>query len=218
MSQFSRIKHCHRLVRDGFPSNLNLRIHRALSWLQRAELAEDTDSRFIFLWIAFNAAYAHEIDDSVRLSEQETFRSFLDKLCQLDVDNRMNDLIWHEFSGGIRILLNNQYVFQGFWDYQNGKISKAMCEERFTKARQAAQTALASGDSPTLLSVIFTRIYTLRNQIMHGGATWNSQVNRSQLQDCTNLMGKLVPLIIELMMDNPNTIWGEPCYPVIDGV
>ena len=45
----------HRAVRDRYPPDLNLRIHRALSWLKRAEMAEDDDGRFIFLWIAFNA-------------------------------------------------------------------------------------------------------------------------------------------------------------------
>jgi hypothetical protein len=28
-------------------------------------------------------------------------------------------------------------------------------------------------------------------------------------------MGKLVPVIVELMLDNPQTIWGEAVYPVI---
>ena len=43
----------------GGGPGLSLRLHRALSWLNRAEqLADDPDSQFIFLWIAFNAAYA----------------------------------------------------------------------------------------------------------------------------------------------------------------
>lgn len=47
-----------RAERDSYPENLSLRVHRALSWLDRAEQDDDPDSRFIFLWIAFNAAYA----------------------------------------------------------------------------------------------------------------------------------------------------------------
>ena len=35
--------------------------HRAISWIGRAEACgADDDARFIFLWIAFNAAYADE--------------------------------------------------------------------------------------------------------------------------------------------------------------
>lgn len=47
------------------------------------------------------------------------------------------------------------------------------------------------------------------------GATWNGRVNRDQLRDCCNLLGKLVPLIIQIMLDNPDTLWGDANYPVI---
>lgn len=86
---------------------------------------------------------------------------------------------------------------------------------RFAKGKHAAQTALASGNSPQLLGVVFNRLYTLRNQLIHGGATWNGSVNRKQLSDCVQLLGKLVPVIIELMIENPNSLWGDACYPVI---
>ena len=59
------------------------------------------------------------------------------------------------------------------------------------------------------------RIYTLRNQLIHGGATWNSKVNRAQVQDCANLMGKLVPVIVDIMMSHPMAVWGDACYPVV---
>ena len=35
---------------------MGLRAHRSISWIGRAEAAED-DARLIFLWIAFNAAH-----------------------------------------------------------------------------------------------------------------------------------------------------------------
>lgn len=210
------LKDRHRQVRDAEHPNLRLRLHRALSWLDRAEQANDLDGNFIFLWIAFNAAYATEIDEQYRLSEQETFKAFLEKLCLLDQEKRIDALVWQEFSGSIRILLDNPYVFQSFWDHQNGRIDEATWKARFTSGKRAAQQALASGNTPALLGVIFNRLYTLRNQLMHGGATWNGAVNRDQMRDCTNLLSKLVPLIIELMMDNPDTLWGDACYPVVE--
>ncbi len=60
---FDELKAKHRQVRETYPENLNLRIHRTLSWLKAAEYVDDPDQRFIFLWIAFNAAYATEVDD-----------------------------------------------------------------------------------------------------------------------------------------------------------
>ncbi len=212
---FKELKQRHRQEREAQHANLRLRIHRALSWLDRAEQAEDLDGRFIFLWIAFNAAYATDIDEQQRLSEQATFKAFLEKLCMLDDSKRIDALVWREFSGSIRVLLDNPYVFQSFWDHQSGKIDEDTWKQRFASGRKAAQHALMSGNTPTLLGVLFNRLYTLRNQLIHGGATWNGSVNREQLRDCTSLLGKLVPLIIELMMDSADTLWGDACYPVV---
>lgn len=215
--QYDTLKQRHHRVRNRHPVNLTLRIHRALSWLQRAEQADDLDGRFIFLWIAFNAAYAQEIGVSDKLSEQAAFKVFLEKLCVLDKDKRIDSLVWKEFSGSIRSLLDNPYVFETFWQFQRGWIGEAEWKARFASGRKAAQYALSNGDTPRLLGVVFNRIYTLRNQLMHGGATWGGAVNRAQVRDCGQLLGKLVPLVIELMMDSPDTPWGDACYPVVDG-
>lgn len=174
------------------------------------------DGRFIFLWIAFNAAYAQELDDRERTSDKAAFRAFLQKLCDLDTGKRIDDLIWKEFSGSVRTLLDNPYVFHLFWEFQRGCIDEGEWKVRFAGAKKSAQSALASGNTPVLLSVVFDRLYTLRNQLIHGGATWGGKVNRNQIRDCTRLLGKLVPVIIALMMDNPNTVWGDAVYPVVD--
>jgi len=213
---YERLKERHRAERDAWHPNLSLRVHRALSWLDRAEqLSEDPDGRFLFLWIAFNAAYATEIDERFRLSEQETFRAFLAKLVELDSAGRIAGLVWTEFPNSIRVLLDNKYVFQDFWNCRNGSLSEDEWKRRFAGAKKAAKAALAAHDTVTVLAVVLSRIYTLRNQLIHGGATWGSSVNREQLRDCVNLMGKLVPLVIEIMMDNPATLWGDACYPVV---
>ncbi|MEX9757059.1 hypothetical protein AB7W88_16565 [Providencia vermicola] len=212
---FKELKSRHRLLRKSLPDNLNLRVHRALSWLQRAEMADDIDGRFIFLWIAFNAAYACEIDERWRLSEQETFREFLDKLCLLDTTKQIDHLVWQEFSNSIRILLDTPFVLQGFWDFHRGKITESEWKERLSQGKRIASQALSSGNTPQLLSVIFNRLYTVRNQLIHGGATWNSSINRAQLKDCTKLLYKLIIVLIDLMMSNPDALWGEVCYPIV---
>jgi len=206
-----------RLERDAWPTNLALRVHRALSWLDRAEQCEDDDGRFIFLWIAFNAAYANEVGDRERDHEQKVFGKFLKKLVDLDRGDVLYELLWNEFSGSVRVLLDNHYVYQPFWDYHNGLPETGDWKERFDRAKAAAQKALAGHDTVTVLAIVLSRMYTLRNQLIHGGATWNSGVNRDQLRDCTAFLGKLVPFIIQLMMDHPETLWGDACYPVVEG-
>lgn len=212
---YAELKARHRAERDQQHPNLSLRIHRALSWLQRAEQAEDLDGRFIFLWIAFNAAYATEINDEYRGSERSCFSSFLEKLVSLDRERRLEMLTWEEFPRSIRVLLNNRYVYQAFWDYQRGKIYREEWEQSSERGKQAAQVALGRQDTATVLSIALSRIYTLRNQLVHGGATWNSAVNRSQVRDCVALMERLVPTVLTIMMGHPDTLWGDACYPVV---
>jgi hypothetical protein len=216
---FERLKDRHRAERGPWHPNLSLRVHRALSWLNRAEQLDeqhDLDGQFIVLWIAFNAAYATDIDEKYRESEQQTFRGFLDKLTELDKGKKRFDaLVWTEFPKSIRVLLDNRYVFADFWYWQNGSLSEAEFQAKFAAANRAAHVALGRQDTVTVLSIVLSRIYVLRNQLVHGGATWGSSVNREQLRDCTNFMAKLVPLVIEVMMDHPETLWGEGCYPVV---
>lgn len=210
------LKARHRAEREGHPPNLSLRVHRALSWLNRAEqLEDDPDTQFILLWISFNAAYATEIDERYRLSEQAHFREFVGKLVALDTKKRFQALVWNEFSGSIRVLLDNPYVFHDFWSHHRGEIEAVEWQRRFDAAKKAAHQALARQDTETVLVIALSRIYVLRNQIMHGGATWNSSVNRDQVRDCGRLLAKLVPLILEVMLDNPGTLWGDACFPVI---
>ena len=215
---YETLKARHRELRDGFEQSLSLRVHRALSWLQRAEKeTADPDAQFIFLWIAFNAAYANEIPADLAVApEQSRFQQFLRRLVEVDREKLLYKLIWEQFPGPIRVLIDNPYVFKPFWRFQNAEISQAEWESAFGRAHSAALRALSNGDSYTVLSIVFQRLYVLRNQIMHGGSTWNSSVNRAQVTDGANIMGHLVPMIILLLMQHPEEEWGTPAYPVVE--
>ena len=82
--------------------------------------------------------------------------------------------------------------------------------------QRAINGAIARKDTAKILSVLFDRLYVLRNQLIHGGATWNSSVNRSQVKDGAAVLDVLLPIFIDLLMNNPNNDWGTPYYPVVD--
>ena len=116
------LKAHHRETRDKFPEALSLRVHRALSWLNRAEQeTEDIDAKFIFLWVAFNAAYANEIPNRRNFPERVLFQGFLERLIESDSEQLLYSLVWDQFPGSIRLLIDNKYVFQPFWDHHNGQ-------------------------------------------------------------------------------------------------
>lgn len=209
-----------RDLRDGFPTPLTLRVHRSLSWLRRAELeGDDEDVRFILLWIGFNAAYAGDVaqasgQDGRR--ERDAFLEFFRTLVRFDARHRIYDMVWSRFPQEIRLLLNNRYVFAPFWLHHNGVVGYTNWEERLEGARRQVNRALAEHDTATLLSLLFDRLYVLRNQLVHGGGTWNSAINRAQVRDGAALLGCLLPIFVDLMMDNPAHEWAMPHYPVVD--
>ena len=212
---FKELKARQRKERDGHSESVALRVHRALSWLGRAEAERnDPDAQFIFLWIAFNAAYAAG-NDEADMTERRAFHTFLRTLLKLDSRGRFGYLVWQEYSNSIRVLLANPYVFADFWHHHAGKLGAAEWNARFKSSRRAAELALAANDTLQVLSIVLGRLYVLRNQLLHGGATWNSGVNREQVRDCAKLLGKLVPAVIEVMMDHPARDWGPARYPVI---
>lgn len=217
MYTFDNLKTLHRQHREHFPVDLNLRVHRALSWLKRAEAEEnDPDAQFIFLWIAFNAAYANEYAQRRTFSEQRQFLEFIDKLLKLDSQKQLQLLVWQQYSGPIQILLKNPYVFEKFWSFQNGMISEDEWQEALDQANQAANRALAKTDTKKVLAIVFSRLYVLRNQVLHGGATWQSSVNREQLRDAVKILRDTIPVVIHIMLNNPDQVWGEAAYPVIN--
>lgn len=77
--------------------------------------------------------------------------------------------------------------------------------------------ALAHQDTEGVLYEVFVRLYTLHNQLMHGGATWNSSVNRAQVGDGRRLLAQVLPVMLGVMMNHPARFEGRPFYPVVTG-
>lgn len=191
-----------------------VRMHRAISWLARSEQdKDDHDASFIFLWIALNAAYAKEFGNDA--SERMRAREFLADLTLLDKQRALHDALFRQFSGPVRTLVDNRFVFEPFWIALRTHDSSGKWEASFAASKKAAFASLINGDTTTVLSIVFDRLYVLRNQLVHGGATWNSKINRNQLKDGAAILGTLVPLVISIMLDHPRHDWKEVLYPVV---
>ncbi|MCL6241924.1 MULTISPECIES: HEPN domain-containing protein [Acinetobacter] len=192
----------------------NLRIHRGLSWLKKSiDLQDDLDLQFISLWVSFNAIYAQDLQIA---QDKQSLRQFLYVICQKDAEHKIYNILWERFSQPIRLFLDNPYVYQGFWDYQNQKISHDACKEGLAHEKQKVLHALKEKDSVDILMVLFNRMYTLRNQMVHGGATYKSSVNRKQLQDGCTILLALLPVFMVILLENAETLdLGKPFYPVV---
>ena len=214
---FDRLKMRHRETRANFEPNFNLRIHRSLSWLKKAEMeSSDADGGFIFYWIAFNAAYSDHGEKITSSGEREIYQTYFRQLIECDTRNEIYDVIWSTFPGPIRSLLNNHFTYEPFWRHYHGNLAFSDWNETFQVSLKLFGRSLEKNDTQTILELLFARLYFLRNQMLHGGATWNGSVNRGQVQDCRNILGSIVPTFIEIMMENPSLDWGDTFYPVID--
>ena len=209
------LKKYHREVREKQPAAIAIRIHRALSWLEEAERQKPDDIQFLTLWIAFNSIYAQEFSPKESFSEKGRFKQFITRLVRLDRDDFLFDLVWENYAEKFYLFINNPYVSRPFWDFQRGLIREEEWKQRFDQSCQAAERALVEKDTAVFLKILFDRIYMLRNQLMHGGATFSSQLNRKQVQDASQILKRLVPTIIHIVMEHPNKPWGQPCFPPV---
>ena len=224
---------------DSRHSDFMLRMRRCTSWLARAEEelfgrdTPDPDAAFVFYWIAFNAAYADNRVDGSDEYEQGIFNDYFGRLLFYDKADVICSTLRDEFSKETFLpFINNQYLYAGFWKHQSGDPAYSDWQTQFERENHDAVLALdrvmprGNTVSPCdvqerqlTLGTLFDRMYVFRNQTMHGGATYQSSVTREQVRDGARIMALLVPLFIDLMMDNPEVDWGTPRYlPVFQGL
>jgi hypothetical protein len=209
----NQIQLSRKLKAFSLPETLTIRLHRAISWLKSAEKQEgNLDIKFISLWVSFNACYAVDINGLNSKPEKAKLREFTSSLVQFD-QNRLYNLFWEKFSGPVKVLIENKFVFEKFWEYTRGESNDY--EIGFNKSIAYATNCLSKQNIEGLLEVVLERLYTLRNQLIHGGATYNSKLNRTQLRDACNIMQLLVPIIIDIMLENGEHDWGEIAYQVV---
>lgn len=222
MQEYQQLKDQLRSQRDLFNQDHNTRLHRALSWLKAAEEqleADNQDQAFINLWISFSACFYVE--------GQTPVHGFLQQLVEMDKDKAIYDCLWHEYSGSVKALIKNPYVFDPFWQYQRALGEQKQADEdtenewraQFDQSSIEALNCLSREKIPELLAIVLDRLYVLRNQVLQGGATYQSSVNREQVEDGVKLLACLLPIIIRIMLnanaDNSACDWGELAYPVI---
>lgn len=207
----------YKATRDGCDESFRIRIHRAISWGKKARALpeEDIDLKFIALWIAFNCAYGKEISTDGYFGEKVGFRDFLTVICDLDEEKTLDKILWKRFSQSIKALLENKYTYQPYWNYYNSGDRDADWELTFKSYNSKALKALMTQNTAMVLNIVFDRLYTIRNQLFHGGATCNSKANRMQLHDGCEILSELMPSVLDIMLKHHDRDWGRAFYPYV---
>ena len=212
------------------------RLRRADSWFERSETAKDETERFIFLWIAFNAAYGYEVvpsDSDQWPVERKKFDRFLGEILKRDKDKVLEKKLWRTqvvmkcddngvlektfrrtYLDPIYDLLNNRYIFKPFWEAVRGSDTERGWEEDFSRSKCCVNLYMKKGNACPVLMELFMRLYTLRNQLIHGGATFEKGWGQDQVRDGSLIMASLVPSILKIMRadieKNPESDAWEP--------
>ena len=196
----------------NYRNAFTLRIRRALSWMECAAGCKDNpDARFIFFWIAFNALYGQQHLVNPEDKERDIIHSYIEKVVDIDPLGFYGEIRSEFTDGEISALVENIYVLAPFWASGNWKKALEADSQRVDKA-------LVWGNARQLLVVLFDRLYVLRNQLVHGGATWSGTLNRDQVIAGERFIAFLVPRMVDLMLSKPEGDWGTPYYrPVAKG-
>jgi hypothetical protein len=202
------------LSADPLPEPLRIRVQRSLSWLAESDrqYAQSLDCSFITLWIAFNAAYGNEMGQLEPSGDRAGYKEFIGTVCSMDSEGIIGNALFTTFSQGVRVLLDNRFCYQPFWNAVNGRASMADAAERFAEDRRKAYQALKTGDNSRLLSTVFDRLYTIRNQVLHGGSTCGGSSSRAVLKTGIGILRSVVPSILVVMLRHPGSDWGAPFY------
>lgn len=98
--------------------NYQIRVHRALSWWERAgelDVSEHPDGRLLYGWIAFNSLYGVWDEASGGpAKDRETWQTFASRAISWDQDGLIASQMTH-FREPVLALLENKYLDMQFW-------------------------------------------------------------------------------------------------------
>ncbi len=181
----------------------------------------------MFYWVAFNAAYDELGSPKGLLNRTQAtqhFRDYFKKIIVCDSGKAICSAVRSDLRFRIQELLENKYVFEPYWRHFHGVTKSTGWKSELESSKKRATLAIkhmcrtnvaAAEKSVDVLSETFDRLYALRNQLLHGSATWKSSLNRKQVEPGAGLMARLVPYFVEVMIDYPDAGWDAPRYPVV---
>lgn len=185
---------------------------RAISWIKRSEQeSQDPDAQFIFLWMAFNALYALQQED---IYDRKMFIHFLKQINQHDHASQIHNALLLD-SGMVQSLVRNKYILHKFWESIRFPERQIDWETNLHKSADRLKYAMRDKETATVLQILFDRLYVLRNQLIHGGATHGSQLNREPIEQGAKLLANIIPLMTKILLQNPQISLGPVLFPVI---
>ena len=212
------------------------RIERMSTWISHAEATsgeEEAHIRFLFYWIAYEAAYQMNEKGGHGKKRQELFHQ---RVADHDWEKLQSILCAQKVD--VVGVLELRQAHPSFWYRRKvRKGSKGVVEtavawnrdfqkwvESARKRLGEAVTRRTGGDEPHdavwyqrkitgTLNDLFENLNIVRHQIVHGGSAGPGSRGRTQVIRGAKLLSAFVPCFHDVIKDNPDEDWGEPPFP-----
>lgn len=199
------------------------RVRRSISWAKKSLSSPHYSAvRFAELWIALNALYGRRRYDErgptggMRATDTADFFDFVRLIEKIDSESpRLPDLV-DKFAEDALELIENQFLWLAYW-------REEAYPRELRRDREKAEAAIRGKKTVNLLQLVFPRLLVLRNQILHGSASENTQRNRWALRPAIRVLEGTLPSFLGLMIHNGKRVqWppipfpglGTPHHPV----
>ncbi|MDP6541143.1 MAG: hypothetical protein QGF07_00020 [Phycisphaerales bacterium] len=208
--------HHKNLFEAGTHDAIRLRMHRALSWMKKAqefEVPDDADARFVFSWIALNTLYAKwdsNIDN--RQPEWQVREEFLRWMVKQDVTGRVQQVLLDNRKHCDR-LLSEEHLINSYW----GNPTEEEARKARTKPRKIGKHYHDSDEVIKVLIPLIKCVAMLRSQLVHGQSTYGSSANREVVEAGANVMFDLVMTLLQIVAEDglweDDSVWQPVPYP-----
>jgi hypothetical protein len=192
--------------------NWQIRVHRALSWFERAidtDADDQPDGRLLYGWIAFNALYGRwDREAGFPAPDIAAWRDFLKVVLEQDADKKIAESL-QRLREQILQLIENRFVDLRFWQNptQPGNLRRRYHE---------ALSLYVERRCLSLAILAMERVYVVRGQLAHGAATRGSELNRATLRQSRDVLEGLLLPILDIVIDHGcHDDWPPLCYPPI---
>jgi len=201
------------------------RIKRIENWIDHVDLIDDSDDhiKFLFYWIAYEAAY--KLEEWENPTEEYKLRCrFHEKISECKYAKRNLQCVLKDVKREADKLLKMRQASRHFWYKKEGwDDDPKVWERKFETAVQEdcrflEQAAFDGRSLVPTLNALFESLSVVRNQIVHGGNSGEDSHGRNQVIWGTKILQSIIPKFLDCIQENKAVDWGEPPFPRVGDV
>lgn len=170
-----------------------------------------TDAALVFRWVALNSLYGRwDHTTGTPMKDRIALDKFTTDACRVDTSRRIADSL-KCLTQEAKDLLESPFLISRFWrdgEWDNVRPNRGL-------AAKFRNEVLEDRPSAAVHRLLIA-VYFLRCQIVHGGATLGSGMNRVTVEPASRVLRLLASQLTATVIEHGLTMeWGELCYPPV---